>query len=184
MRYTTLIDISEMSILYRNINVRLVYLHLTLKAGYHDTDRDIVDISVRRLSSEVGISISATRHALKVLESSALLRYEGNAIIVKKWLVEDSITPRKQPKKSAKSVDMDDARQWQQEELNKQLQETADFKARLESEGKTSFMLYYEGLLQRYQQGDTSVSESLQRHRKTYESQKLRFQQTLKISKK
>lgn len=180
MRYTTLIDISEMPLLYRNINARLIYLHLILKAGYHDTDRDIVDISVRRLSSDVGISISATRHALKVLESAALLRYEGNAIIVKKWLVEDSITPRRQPKKSAKSVDLEDARQRQQQELNKQLQQTADFKARLESEGKTSFMLYYEGLMQRYQQGDTSVLTSLQRHRKTYESQKSQVNETLK----
>ena len=68
MRYTTVIDISDYRHIYKSANCRLVYLHLVLKAGYHDDDRDIVDVSIRNLAMRVGISVSATRHALRMLE--------------------------------------------------------------------------------------------------------------------
>ena len=61
MRYTTVIDISEMPEVYKNSTARLIYLHMSLKAGYHDADRDLVKLSIRRLSSDVGVTVSATR---------------------------------------------------------------------------------------------------------------------------
>lgn len=60
MRYTTIVDISEYASLYRNHNARLVYLHLALRSGYHDNDRDLIDVSVRRLADAVA-SLSARR---------------------------------------------------------------------------------------------------------------------------
>ena len=73
MRYTTIIDISEIQPIYRNVNARLVYLHLVLKSGYHDNDRDLVSISLRRIAAEVGLTLSATRHAISQLEKAQLL---------------------------------------------------------------------------------------------------------------
>ena len=77
MRYTTIIDISQMGEIYRNQNVRLIYLHLALRSGYHDDDRDLTDISLRRLSMEAGLTVSATRHAIRILTKAGLLKRQG-----------------------------------------------------------------------------------------------------------
>lgn len=96
MRYTTLIDISELPDVYRNKNVRLLYMHIVLKSGYHDQNRDLLDKSLRSLASEVGLTFSATRHAVAQLEAAGLLKKEGGTWRVKKWIVQEIPTPRTQ----------------------------------------------------------------------------------------
>lgn len=99
MRYTTIIDISEIQEVYRNQNARLVYLHLALKAGYHDEDRDVLKTSIRTTAWKVGLTVSATRHALAVLERAGLLRRTQTGWTVTKWIQATDSTPR--PKKKA-----------------------------------------------------------------------------------
>lgn len=94
MRYTTVIDITEFPQIYRNLNARLVYIHMALKAGYHDDDRDICRLSIRNLSADVGITVSATRNALLQLEKSGLISKGSDCWIVKKWVLQESPTPR------------------------------------------------------------------------------------------
>lgn len=77
MRYTTLIDISEYPQLYRSSSVRLVYLHLVLKSGFHDDDRDLCAVSIRRLANDCGLTVAATRHALGLLEKAAMITRQG-----------------------------------------------------------------------------------------------------------
>lgn len=99
MRYTTVIDISEMPEIYRNTTARLIYMHMSLKAGYHDSDRDLVTLSIRRLSADVGVTVSATRHALHLLERCGLLTREGQLWRVRKWVEEQTITTRAMTKR-------------------------------------------------------------------------------------
>lgn len=99
MRYTTVIDISELAEIYKNTTARLIYIHLCLKAGYHDADRDLVKLSIRRLSADVGVTVSATRHALHLLERSGLLTREGQVWRVRKWVEEQTITTRAKTKR-------------------------------------------------------------------------------------
>lgn len=100
MRYTTLIDITEYTSLYRSMSVRLVYLHLVCKSGYHSDNQDQVRVSVRNLASDVGLSVSATRHALTLLSSAGLLsRLEDGTLLVKKF-----VQPVLAPARKAKSV--------------------------------------------------------------------------------
>ena len=122
MRYTTLIDITEQPALYRNKNARLLYLHMVLKAGYHDNDRDILDKSFRILASEVGLTLSATRHAVAQLEAAGLLKKEQGSWRVKKWIVQEIPTPRTQKTTDRKNGDADNlgARYNQQAEQYKQ----------------------------------------------------------------
>ena len=109
MRYTTLIDISELPI-YRNVNCRLVYLHLTLKAGYHDSDRDIVLTSIRRLAADVGITDAACRHAISQLEQAQLLTRTGGVWMVKKWLLQmEPITTRATTKRQQRAAEAEAA---------------------------------------------------------------------------
>lgn len=96
MRYTTVIDITDFPQIYRNLNARLVYIHMALKAGYHDDDRDICRLSIRSLAADVGITVSATRNALLQLEKSGLISKSSDCWIVKKWVLQDTPTPRTQ----------------------------------------------------------------------------------------
>lgn len=168
MRYTTIIDISEIPSVYRNNNARLLYVHMALKAGYHDDDRDILDTSIRILSAQTGLTISAVRHALHVLEGVRLIKREGSAWIVKKWLPMQTTSPR--PKATQKQLDaaQDEAkiraRQERKEELERLRREE------VKATGKTEFMLYYEGLQEKAQLGDPEAIKLVARHRATYEA--------------
>lgn len=123
MRYTTVIDISEISEIYKNPTARLLYLHMSLKAGYHDTDRDLVRLSIRRLSADVGVTVSATRHALRQLERAGLLTREGDLWRVKKWVEEQQITTRAKTKREMQEQIQRLERQRQQVILEQQHQE-------------------------------------------------------------
>ena len=96
MRYTTVIDISEIPDVYRNQNARIIYLHLALKSGYHDNDRDRITTSIRRIAYETGTTVSAVRHTLHLLEKAQLIARDGETWTVKKWTVVEPPTPRTQ----------------------------------------------------------------------------------------
>lgn len=109
MRYTTIIDISEQRDLYRNVNVRLVYLHLVLKSGYHDHDRDQVRISYRSLAADSGLTLSQVRHAINVLIKWRMLIRKDGSWIVRKWCQEQPITTRAKSSKEAKKRSQEQA---------------------------------------------------------------------------
>lgn len=94
MRYTTVIDISEMPDIYKNQHARVLYLHLALKSGYHDADRDRIKISIRILAGTVGLTVSAVRHALQQLEKAGLVKRDGDTMVIKKWIIDEPPTPR------------------------------------------------------------------------------------------
>lgn len=123
MRYTTVIDITEISEVYKNATARLIYLHMSLKAGYHDADRDLVKLSIRRLSADVGVTVSATRHALHQLERAGLLTREGELWRVRKWVEEQQITTRAKTKREMQEQIQRLERQRQQVILEQQHQE-------------------------------------------------------------
>lgn len=123
MRYTTVIDITEILEVYKNTTARLIYLHMSLKAGYHDADRDLVKLSIRRLSADVGVTVSATRHALRLLERVGLLTREGELWRVKKWVEEQQITTRAKTKREMQEQIQRLERQRQQVILEQQHQE-------------------------------------------------------------
>lgn len=118
MRYTTIIDISEMPDLYRNERTRIIYLHLCLKAGYHDEDRDKCRTSFRRLAAETGATLAATRNAVKQLEQAGLLTRAGETWTVKKWILDTPPTPRpKTVKQAAQTASITAAMDKQEAEL-------------------------------------------------------------------
>lgn len=169
MRYTTIIDISQMPILYKNLNVRLIYLHLCLTAGYHDYDRDIVDISLRRLANDVGITFSAARHALGILQKARLIEQENNIIRVKKFLFESPISARAKTAKAEQQQQANKTIKQQQSVQEKEREEReAEFNAVI-AQGKTPYMLYYEDLMRKAEAGDLQAAELVRRNRQTYE---------------
>lgn len=163
MRYTTIIDISEIGDLYRNINCRLLYLHLCLKAGYHDADRDLIDLSIRRLANETGLTVSATRHALSQLQSARLLeRLDGRLWRVKKWLPTETISKRKTTKPEEETRKADEARKERQRE------QEAEKREQLRSEGKTEFIVYFEKKIEDANKGDLEAARIVNQRKAIY----------------
>lgn len=173
MRYTTIIDIREIPEVYRNQNVRLLYLHLCLLAGYHDNDRDLVRISVRNLATSSGLTVSATRHAVAVLVKWKLLRVKGSIYRVRKYVEEGTITPRARTKKDGKvaenaKIEAADAM------IREQSEEQS--KAALESiyaQGKTPFMVWYEKKMADAAAGDIDALRIVEEKKSQYEQHKL-----------
>lgn len=168
MRYTTLIDISELPSVYRNINARLLYLHMSLRAGYHDDDRDVLETSIRILAAQTGLTISAVRHALRVLEGVQLIRKEGSAWIIKKWLPMQTTSPRLRATQKQLDAAQDEAKLRARQERKEELERLR--REEVKATGKTEFMLYYEGLLEKAQSGDPEAIKLVARHRATYEA--------------
>ena len=96
MRYTTVIDVTEIDDVWQNPNITRLYLFMALKCGYHDDDRDILRISLRNLAAQASLTLSATRHALKVLENSKLVAHEKEAWKITKFVLDKKPTSRTQ----------------------------------------------------------------------------------------
>lgn len=169
MRYTTVIDISEIPAIYKNQNARLVYLHLVLKSGYHDTDRDLIDISIRRLAASIGLTVSATRHALQQLVRAQLVTKQGPVYKVKKWIVQEPISSRPKTAKQQHAIEVEASRRIEQEKRAREDAIERERREQLAAQGKTSFMVYYESLLERAKQGDLEAVRLAERHKAIYE---------------
>lgn len=169
MRYTTIIDIRECRPVYCNVNCRLVYLELTLAAGYHDHDRDIVKTSLRQLAARLGLTLSAVRHAVAQLEHYGLLKRKNDVWMVRKFVLEQPITPREKKARDKKVTKAEAERQRQQAELDKSLAETRRMREESASSGLTPFMKYVLGLKEKADHGDAEAAATFARHRKAYE---------------
>lgn len=175
MRYTTIIDISEYRSLYKNTNIRLLYLHLCLKAGYTDANRDICELSIRQLAADCGLSISAVRNALQALEKSGLLKREKSILRVRKWIAGETITPRPKTARAAKQMQADAQAQADREmQEMKEKQERKKYEneqRKAAAQGKNTFMIWYEEKMKLAAAGDIDAQDCVRRNKKFYESQ-------------
>lgn len=167
MRYTTIIDISDVTIVYRNQHARLVYLHMCLKSGYHEDDRDICFLSLRRLAADVGLTISATRHALSVLQRAALIEKFGTAWRVRKFILATPIPPRARSQKKQKEIEARAYEEAQQKEREaRQAAERQRLREEQKRTGKSSLERYLDTLRPLAAAGDIEAANSLARWEK------------------
>lgn len=190
MRYTTVIDISEINSLYRNKHAVLLYFHLCLKAGYQDDNRDVVDTSIRRLSDELDMTISAIRNALRRLQEYKLVTISEGKITVKKWLMSETPTARPKNARQAKQQQEDAVRRKYEAEMKAQRDREDAERAALEErkqqllrQGKTMYMLTYEQYLYDAARGDAMSIELAKRNKARYEEEKRRAEGWLKAAK-
>lgn len=135
-RYTTIIDIRDTS-LYASPSARLLYLHLCLSSGYHKDDQDEVRQSVRQLSREVGVSVSAIRCAMSSLMAAGLIRREGGKMYCVKFIrpvVASRAAAKVVEDGSEEAVRLQEERDRLQEELAKLRRWWQDAKDRGDSE--------------------------------------------------
>lgn len=175
MRYTTVIDISEMADVYRNPAVVRVYIHMTLKCGYHDTDRDIYTGSIRRIMADLGLSLSAARHAIKVLQAHHLVRLQGGVYVITKYIPSEVITPRAKTAKQAAQQAAQQAETARRIETQQSMEAAHDDNRRqleaIWAQGKSSWMVFYENRQKLAQAGDQEAAKWCERNRQEYERQ-------------
>ena len=159
MRYTTVIDISEIPEIYRNKNVCRLYFHLCLKAGYHDDDRDVVKLSIRGMAYETGLSLSAIRNAISQLLKHGLLEKTADSLKVRKFVVEMPISKRA---RTRKEIDPGKA-------VQKALQE--ETQDRMRAGEKTSWMKLYEYKMKAAEAGDKAAEKFVRDHAQQYKEQ-------------
>lgn len=169
MRYTTIIDIRDLPSLYRSTSVRLLYLHLCLKAGYHDTDRDIIRASIRGLAEETGLTVSAVRCALDALVKSRMIARGDGVIRVRKWIQEQTISPRAKTEQQQRQITAEAERRREKEAYERQLAIEAERREQMRLQGKDSYMIYYEDKLEKAAAGDEEARTWCNAHREDYE---------------
>lgn len=169
MRYTTIIDISEFPALYKNHATRLVYLHLCLRSGYHDYDRDIAQLSIRRLSYETGLSIAAVRNALAQLGKFQMIRRQGELLQVRKFILEQPISKRGKTKRQEQAAQAAQERAVAHNTMKRERQERQAMVDDLRAQGKTSFMVYYEQQQAAAAAGDPNAIAFVEANKRIYE---------------
>lgn len=174
MRYTTIIDVRNLS-WYRNPSARLVYIHLVMTAGWHDDDRDIARISYRRLAIEVGLTLSATRHALHQLTTTGMITAIDKGWTVKKWEIPKDITPLQKVIKGKKSQQVLAAAGTGSRDTMEKLEQERQERKALATSGKSQFMLYYEDRLVKANNGDAEALAAVERYKALYEEHKNKF---------
>lgn len=166
MRYTTIIDITQCQELYRNKNIRILYLHLVLRAGYHDHDRDLLRCSLRTLAAETGLSLAAVRNALRQLEKWQMVKRENEILNVRKWVPEQTISKRKSSAKQQQDAALKAAREMEQERREREAEIERIRRETLAAEGKTQYDVYLENLEKRANAGDVEARDLLKKHKR------------------
>lgn len=176
MRYTTIIDITELREVYRSTSAKLLYLHMVLKAGYHDYDRDFCRLSIRSLAMETRLSVSSVRCALKKLESLHLIRKTAGGYLVTKFIMEQPITKRARTKRQQQDQERGVEREQAQQRLELEHQENAKLVEDARAKNKTPFMVWYEDMQRKADAGDIEAAESVRRNRAVYEAHAAQFE--------
>lgn len=165
MRYTTIIDISTSQVLYKSHNIRLVYLHLCLKAGYHDNDRDLVRISIRTLAAEVGLTVGAVRHALEQLQKYRMISRRGDLWMVAKWVNEQPITTRAKTARQQAAISQQAALKKAREERERQLEIESMRRKEMLQGDKSSWQIYVESKAEKAAAGDPDAIAWCEKHK-------------------
>lgn len=118
MRYTTIIDIREAPALYRNANTRLIYLELVLGSSYQQETKDRYQGSFRTLAARAGVTISAVRNSLKQLQALGMVSPIEGGWIVKKWIEQPAIIPRRQRPKPEQPINLSEDQKASADQLN------------------------------------------------------------------
>ena len=166
MRYTTIIDITQCRDLYRNKNIRILYLHLVLRAGYHDHDRDLMRCSLRTLAAETGLSLAAVRNALRQLEKWQMVKRDNDILYVRKWVPEQAISKRQTSARQQQAAALKAAREMDQERREREAEIQRIRRETLAAEGKTQYDIYLENLEKRANAGDVEARELLKKHKR------------------
>lgn len=162
MRYTTIIDITDIPQVYHNINATRVYLHLCLTCGFTADDMDTLRISYRQLAAQLNITLSAVRHSLNLLIRYHLITIENNIISVRKYLLKAEYKDR--PKTQQEFKD-EQYRKKVKADFDKAMEENKHYQENKEKEEQERlaqvrrFCQHYRAMKERADKGDLEAQQ-------------------------
>lgn len=162
MRYTTIIDITDIPQVYNNINATRVYLHLCLTCGFTADDMDTLRISYRQLAAQLNITLSAVRYSLNLLTRYHLITIEGNIITVRKYLPKAEYKDRPKTQQEFKDQEY---RKKVKAEFEKSIEEAKNFEQEQEIENQRrkqqveAFCQHYRSMQERADKGDLEAQQ-------------------------
>lgn len=167
MRYTTVIDVTEIPQVWGSPNVTRIYLYMVLKCGYHDEDRDMISVSIRNLAWRTGLTVSATRHALGVLQSYHLIERSGLRWRVVKWL-EDAVISKRKTRKEKTSEMVQQERIKAIDKIDEERRSAAERDQELSSQGLSQLILTYEDFYMKAGKGSSVAAQYIKVQRQNY----------------
>lgn len=162
MRYTTIIDITDIPQVYNNINATRVYLHLCLTCGFTADDMDTIRISYRQLSAHLNMTLSAVRYSLSLLLRYHLITIEGNIIIVRKHLPKAEYKDRPKTQQEYKDAQY---RKKVKADFDQSMEEAKNFEQEQEIENQRrkqqveEFCQHYRAMKERADKGDLEAQQ-------------------------
>lgn len=87
----------------------------------------MVAISIRNLARDTGVTVSACRHAIKLLTAAGLVTRTAGTWTVKKWVEEQQITTRAKTKRDMQEQIQALERKMHQDKLQKASEEREAF---------------------------------------------------------
>ena len=114
-----------------------------------------------------GIPASGT-HALHTLEQARMIKRAGPLWHVRKFIIEQEITPRAKTQKEAKKKAAAAAEQQASQALNTRLDEERERRQNLQQNNTSDFIIYYEDVVRRAKAGDVDAQETARRRRDMY----------------
>lgn len=166
-----MIDISEIPTVYRNPNARLLYIHLALKADYRGENLDKARLSLCQLASGAGLTISAVRHGLKVLQHAGLVKRDGDAWAVTKWLQPEPARKRPKTAQEQQQLSAAEERQKREDEQERRHQLEKKRRADLLAIGHTELTYLYEQKLTAAADGDEDARRFCKNWRANYDKE-------------
>lgn len=162
MRYTTIIDITDIPQVYNNINATRIYLHLCLTCGFTADDLDTIRISYRQLAAQLSMTLSAVRHSLSLLIRYHLITIEDNIITVRKYLPKAEYKDR--PKTQQEYKD-EQYRKKVKADFEMSMEEAKNFEEEQENENQRrkaqvlSFCRHYRDMQEKAEKGDLDAQQ-------------------------
>lgn len=124
------------------------------------------------MAADCGLTLSAVRHALHILEQAQLVLKVGGVWQVRKYIQSAAPTPRPKTKRQQVEQDISKEREQANQERERQAEIERQRREQNHASGTNDFILYYEQKIRDAAEGDIDAQRAVERHRAAYERMK------------
>lgn len=127
------------------------------------------------MAADAGLTLSAVRHALHILEQAQLVSKVGGVWQVKKYIQMAAPTPRPKTKRQQAEKDISQEREQANQERERQAEIERHRREQQHAAGTNDFLIYYEQKMREAANGDIDAQRAVDRHRAYYQKLKSQF---------
>lgn len=121
------------------------------------------------MAADTGLTLSAVRHALHILEQAQLVLKVGGVWQVRKYIQTAAPNPRPKTKRQQVEQDISKEREQANQERERQAEIERQRREQQHAAGTNDFLLYYEQKMRDAAAGDLDAQRAVERHRAAYQ---------------